>query len=463
MRTPRVGPRGVLALMACVTVLNVMDRQLVAVLIEPIKRDLGVSDVAMGLLTGTSFALLHVAASIPIAVWADRGVRRSIIALGLGVWSGLTVLTGFARNFGEMFVIRVGVGIGEATGGGPAQALLSDAFPPERRATALSILIMGGPVGSMVAFAAGGWLSDTLGWRAAFVIFGAPGLVLAVLIRLLVREPKRGAFDVLSSSATASSLPSTDDAADSDSDAAAHVVVDADPGAAGPRVELEPVPFVEAARFLLSVPSIRNTALACGLNAVGIYSILIWAVPYLSRVHGFSTAEAGIRLAIASALFTAFGTLAGGPIADRLAARDPSWLVRMPAITSALVFPFGVAFALVPSGDLASLLLAPASFLAGAQFGPTYSAVQTLAPPQMRALAAAGVTVTNTILGLGLAPPLVGWLNDLGAASYGNDSIRYSLVLMMVSHLAAACLLLRSSKTLEQNLRARERFMAESP
>ncbi len=461
MRTPRVGPRGVLALMACVTVLNVMDRQLVAVLIEPIKRDLGVSDVAMGLLTGTSFALLHVAASIPIAVWADRGVRRSIIALGLGVWSGLTVLTGFARNFGEMFVIRVGVGIGEATGGGPAQALLSDAFPPERRATALSILVMGGPVGSMVAFAAGGWLSDTLGWRAAFVIFGAPGLVLAVLIRLLVREPKRGAFDVLSSSATASSLPLAGAAADSD--AAAHVVVDADPGAAGPRVELGPVPFVEAARFLLGVPSIRNTALACGLNAVGIYSILIWGVPYLSRVHGFTTAEAGIRLAIASALFTAFGTLAGGPIADRLAARDPSWLARMPAITSALVFPFGVAFALAPSGDLASLLLAPASFLAGVQFGPTYSAVQTLAPPQMRALAAAGVTVTNTILGLGLAPPLVGWLNDLGAASYGNDSIRYSLALMMVSHLAAAWLLVRSSKTLKQNLHARERYVTESP
>jgi MFS family permease len=448
--------------MSCVTVLNVMDRQLLAVLIDPIKRDLGVSDAAMGLLSGTSFALLHVAATIPIAVWADRGVRRSIIALGLGVWSGLTVLTGFARNFGEMFVIRVGVGIGEATGGGPAQSLLSDVFPPERRATALSILVMGGPLGSMVAFAAGGWLGDTLGWRAAFVIFGAPGLVLAVLIRLLVREPRRGAFDVLSSSATASSLPSTDEAADFDA-AAAQVVVDEDPGTAGPRVELAPVPFAEAARFLFGVPSIRNTALACGLNAVGIYSILIWGVPYLSRVHGFPTAEAGIRLAIASALFTALGTLAGGPIADRLAAWDPSWLARMPAITSALVFPFGVAFALAPSGDLASLLLAPASFLAGAQFGPTYSAVQTLAPPQMRALAAAGVTMMNTILGLGLAPPLVGWLNDLGAASYGNDSIRYSLALMMVSHLVASWLLLRSSKTLEQNLRERDRFVTESP
>jgi len=421
--------------MACVTVLNVMDRQLLAVLIEPIKRDLGVSDTAMGLLSGTS---------IPIAVWADRGVRRSIIALGLAVWSGLTVLTGFARNYGEIFVIRVGVGIGEATGGGPAQALLSDAFPPERRATALSVLVMGGPIGSMVAFAAGGWLSDTLGWRAAFMIFGAPGLVLALLIRLVVKEPKRGAFEAPAPSAT-------------------HPNTDSDVDAASPRDELGHVPFAVAARFLVGVPSIRYTALACGLNTIGIYSILIWAVPYLIRVHGFQTTEAGLRLAIASALFTAFGTLAGGPIADRLAARDPRWLAWMPAITSALVFPFGVAFALAPSGESASLLLAPASFLAGAQFGPTYSAVQTLAPPQMRALAASGVTAMNTILGLGLAPPLVGLLNDVGAASYGHESIRYSLALMMASHLAAAGLLLRSSKTIKQNLRARERFMTEAP
>jgi len=143
----------VLILMASTTVLNVMDRQLMAVLIDPIKRDLGVSDAAMGLLTGTSFVILHVGASIPIAIWADRGVRRSIIALGLGLWSGLTMLTGFARGFTEMFVIRVGVGIGEASGGGPAQSLLTDTFPPERRATALAVLVMGGPLGSMVAFA----------------------------------------------------------------------------------------------------------------------------------------------------------------------------------------------------------------------------------------------------------------------------------------------------------------------
>jgi MFS family permease len=418
--------------MACVSVLNVMDRQLLAVLIEPIKRELGVSDAAMGLLTGTSFALLHVGASIPIAVWADRGVRRSIIAIGLSLWSGLTVLTGYARSFGEIFAIRVGVGIGEASGGGPAQSLLADSFPAARRSTAMSVLVMGGPIGSMIAFALGGWLGETFGWRAAFVIFGAPGLLLALLIRFGVREPTRGA---------------TEASVETDS----------------PRAEpLAPVPFREASRFIFGVPSIRRFVIAAALNTVGIYTILVWSVPYLSRVHALDASAAGTRLAIASGLFTALGTLAGGPLADRLSARDGRWHAWLPAISSGLVFPFGVAFALAPDADWASALLAPASFLAGVQFGPIYGAVHTIAAPQMRALSGAFITSLNTLLGLGLAPPLVGLMNDLGAQRVGPESIRYSLAFMMIFHLFAAGLLLRASSTLRRDLRARERYLGDS-
>ena len=421
--------RYALALMAGVTVLNVMDRQLLAVLIDPIKRDLGASDAAMGLLTGTSFAILHVVATLPIAVWADRGVRRSIIALGLAVWSGLTLMTAFTRSYAEIFFIRVGVGIGEATGGSPAQSLLSDLFPPQRRATALSILVMGGPLGSMVAFAAGGWLADLYGWRTAFVCFGAPGLVLALLIRTTLREPKRGAFDTRAGAAAGA----TDEVGDS-------------------------VPFVKAVRFLISVPSIRGFVLASGLNTVGIYAVLVWSVPYMTRVHTLPTGEAGIRLAIASGLFTALGTLTAGPIADRLAMRDMRWLAWLPALTSALALPFGLGFAFASDGAWASGLLAPASFLVGMYFGPVFSAVQTLAAPQTRALAAALITTTNNILGLGVAPPLVGWLNDIGAASYGVEAIRYSLGAILFVHLGAAALLLRASATLIGDLDAKDRF-----
>lgn len=412
--------------MAGMTVLNVMDRQLLAVLIDPIKRDLGVSDAAMGLLTGTSFALLHTIATIPIAVWADRGVRRSIIAGGLAIWSALTVLTGLARSFGEIFAIRIGVGIGEATGAGPAQSLLSDYFPPERRATALAVFVMGGPLGSMIAFAAGGWLADLYGWRTAFFVFGAPGLLLALLVRFTLAEPARGALDAHR----------------------APVQAGGQDAASAPA----PLPFREALASLVSIPAIRHFVLASGLNTVGIYAILVWAVPYMTRVHGLSTGEAGVRLAVASGLFTALGTLACGPVADRLAGRDMRWLAWLPALTSALVFPFGLGFVSASSGDAASALLAPASFLAGTYFGPVFSGVQTLAAPRTRALAAALITATNTILGLGVAPPLVGWLNDLGAPAFGDAAIRYSLGLALVAHLLAAVALLRAAATLRANL-----------
>ena len=403
--------------MASMTVLNVMDRQLLAVLIEPIKHDLDVSDAAMGLLTGTSFALLHAGATLPIARWADRGVRRTIIAGGLALWSGLTILTGLARGFTEMFVIRVGVGIGEATGGAPAQSLLSDFFPRERRATALAVHVMGGPLGSMVAFAGGGWLAESFGWRTAFFIFGAPGLLLALLIRTTLREPKRGATESV------------------------------------PLPPSETLSLWRSLRFLWALPSFRHLVLACTFNSAGIYAVMIWAVPYLMRVHSMSNTEAGLRLAIGSALFTALGTFCAGPISDRLSVRDVRWLVWLPAITSAAVAPFAWGFALAPSASLATLFLAPASFLAETYFGPLYSALQSIAPPNMRALAPACATLGNTVLGLGLAPPLLGWLTDLWTPSLGADAIRYSLSVMLLVHFAAACHLLLAARTLREDLK----------
>lgn len=420
------GPNYVLALMTLFTVLNVMDRQLLSVLIDPIKTEFGVSDAAMGVLTGTSFALLHVLAGIPIAVWADRGVRRSIIALGLAVWSGFTLMTGFARSYGEIFAVRVGVGVGEATGAGPAQSLLTDTFPPARRTTALAILVMGGPLGSMIAFAGGGWLADAFGWRIAFLVFGAPGLLLAGLIRLTVREPVRGAFDGPPASQPRP-RPTTETA----------------------------VPFLRAVRFLATVPAIRSILLASGFHSVGMYAVLGWGVPYMTRVHGIATSEAGYRMAIASGLLTALGTYAGGALADRLTQRDPRWIVWQPSLASLLLVPFGVGFAFAPTATSATLLLAPASFLAGSCFGPIYSSVQTLSAPSTRALAGTGVVVVNTILGLGLAPPLVGWLNDVGTPTYGAEAIRYSLAAALAAHCVSALCLFLASRTLVGDFEAK--------
>jgi len=400
-------PGYVLVLMACVTALNVMDRQLLSVLIDPIKAEFGVSDRAMGLLTGTAFALLHGTAGIPIGIAADRGVRRSIIAGGLAVWSALTFLTGLARSYAEIFAIRVGVGIGEAAGGPPAQSLLADTFPPERRATALAVLAIGGPLGSILVFALGGWLADAYGWRAAFMAFGAPGLLLALLIRLTVAEPVRGALDA---------------------------------GRAG---EAD-VPVAAALRALFAEPAIRRVFAASALHSVGMYAVLGWSVPYLMRVHGLSLGAASGRLAVASGLLTALGTLAGGALADRLARRRFAWLVWQPALALLLAFPFAAGFAFAPSATVAMLCLAPVSILTGSCFGPFYSVVQTLAAPRMRALAAALVVTGNTLLGLGLAPPLIGWLNDALAPSRGPEAIRVSLLAALAAHLVAALCLVRA-------------------
>ena len=185
----------VLVLLFGVAVLNMLDRQILGMLVVPIKAEFGVSDTAIGLLTGPSFALFYALAGIPIARWADRGVRRSIIALGLLVWSGLTLASGSVQSFWQLVVARLGVGIGEAAGTPPSHALISDYFPPERRSFALAVFTIGASTGVALANLVGGWVGEAWGWRMVFVVAGVPGLVLAVLLRFTVREPPRGRFE----------------------------------------------------------------------------------------------------------------------------------------------------------------------------------------------------------------------------------------------------------------------------
>src|SRR5688572_22703355 len=187
--------RYVLALLFAVYVVNFIDRQILAILLEPIKADLGVTDTAMGFLTGIAFALFYTVAGIPIARLADRSVRRTVIAVGLAVWSGMTVLSGLARSFTQLALARIGVGIGEAACTPPAHSLLADYFPPERRGTALAVYGMGIHVGILFGFLVGGWMNELFGWRQALFVVGAPGLILAIVVRLTVREPVRGAAD----------------------------------------------------------------------------------------------------------------------------------------------------------------------------------------------------------------------------------------------------------------------------
>lgn len=408
-------PNVVLFVLSAVMMLNIIDRQMLAILIDPIKQELRLSDAAMGLLTGTSFALLHVLAMIPIASWADRRSRRDLIAWGLGLWSLLTVLTGLARSFGEIFAVRLGLGVGEATAVPASHSLVSDYFPLERRATALSMLVVAGPIGQTLAFAVGGWVNELFGWRAVFWVFGIPGLLLAFVVRGFIREPERGAAD----------------------------------GSAGAWSALS---VRQALAHLLGLRAYRQLALAAALAAVANYAILIWAAPLWMRLFEMGTGEVGTALAVATGPSTIAGVVVSGRLADRLAIRDVRWLVWIPAIACGVSLPLGIGFVMAPGLALATALLAATTFSGAMIIPPIFAAVQSVVWPNARAMASAWVSLLLTAFGLGIGPPLVGWAADLWTADHGDGAIRYALLVAMPCFGWAAGHLLWAARSLRQEI-----------
>jgi MFS family permease len=387
----------VLAVLFVVYVFNFIDRRLPAILLEDIKKDLGASDTVMGLLTGPAFVLFYTMAGVFIAVWADRGVRRSIIALGLAGWSAMTAISGLAQSVWHLTLCRFGVGLGEAACSPPAHSLISDYYPPSRRATALSVYSMGIYVGILLSYALGGLLGSALDWRWAFVIVGSPGLALALVVRFTVREPVRGEAEGRSDTGARASIR-------------------------------------EVFRFLWPLPSFRHLAIGSALNSFVSYALGIWLPAFLIRVHGMDKADVGGWLGLTFGLGGAAGVLLGGFLCDRLGARDPRWQLRVPAIATLLSFPFSVAVLLWPDRSTALALLAPAIVLHAVYLGPVFSITQGLAPLRMRALAASVLILVMNLIGYGAGPPAVGFLSDLldRHTSLGVESIRYALLATMV-------------------------------
>jgi len=403
----------VLCVLFLVAALNLIDRQLMGLLVEPIKAEFGVSDSSIGVLTGFSFAFFHAAAGIPIARWADVGVRRSIIAIGLALWSVLTVCSGFAQNFGQLAIARMGVGVGEAAGTPPSHSLISDYFPPERRAKALAIVSMGASAGLVVAFLLGGWLAETVGWRWTFIAFGAPGIVLAVIVRLTVAEPPRGRFD--------------------------------------PVQEYEPTSAIETLRFMLGLPAYRNVLAAAALHAFVSFSGIFWFPAFIARTQGLGIGEIGTILALTTPTFIALGTYLGGEIVNRNVGRDVRWYVWPSAVATAASAPFLLALLLTESvWGLA--LLAPMSLLMGLGLPGLHAATQVLAKPRMRAVSSAFNLITLSIVGSGLGTAMVGIATDLLSETYGPDAIRYSLLMGVVAAVWSGWHCFRSAATLEEDM-----------
>jgi MFS family permease len=412
--------RYVLGVCFALTALNVMDRQVLSVLVEPVKAEFGLSDSEMGLLTGTAFALSHALAMLPVARWADLGNRRDIIAGGIFIWSALTSLTGAAVAYWQIFVTRIGVGACETVGTGPAQSLLSDYFPPERRAGALSIHGAGGTVGAMAGFAIGGVLADTVGWRWTFVYFGAPGLLLAILMWMTVREPPRGAIEGL------------------DADEA--------PG------------IWETLRFLGGLRTFRQVVLAGSLNSIVSWSLLSWAAAAMQRAHGLDLAEVGPRLALSMTLPTAVGMIVAGFVCDRLGRGDPRSYLWVPAAASVVAVPFSLAFLLSGNADMAFLWIVPGAFCNGMWVGTYNAVVQSLAKPRMRASAGAiHVLVGSGLIGQGSGPLIAGILSDVLEPRYGIDSLRFALAAIVFCHIWGAVHSVVAARTYKQDMLAKTR------
>ena len=386
----------VVASLFAVSAFGQADRFLFGLMIEPIKAELGLSDTSMGLLAGFAFAVFYTVLGIPIARWADRGTRRSIIALGLFFWSLMTISCGLAQNLWQMALARVGVGVGEAAGAPPGHSLLMDYFPPERRARVIGLHAMGGSLGLIAALLIGGWVAEHYGWRTAFLAAGLPAL--ALLIRLTVREPVRGAFDP-------------------------------------PATRVEPASIREVFAFLLRLPSYWHLTLAGSLHSFAGIGAASWNAVFLMRVHGFGIAEAGATLALLNASFSMVAIGISGFIADALGRRDVRWYQWLPALGGILHVPPALAFLLYPDAAVAIWFLPVAAFFGGFWAGPTITMAVSLAKPQMRATASALLLLVMNLIGLGCGPSAVGIMNDALAPRFGDEAVRYSLLLIGVTSL----------------------------
>lgn len=371
---------------------NFIDRQILNILQTPIKEELGISDFALGLLTGTSFTLVYVFVGIFVARIADATSRKTVVTASLAIWSGFTALSGLAMNYWQLLTYRLGVAFGEAGGSPPSHAMLSDLYEEEKRGRALAIYSAGVYIGTMTGYVAGGWLSEEFHWRTAFFVVGLPGVLLAVLMWFTIREPVRGLS-----------------------------------GIRPPKAKLK---FTEAFSKLWSLKSFRYYSIATGAGTFVTYGVGNWMVPYLERSHGWERTEIGLTYGITAGIFGAAGTIGGGYLADRFGRTDRRWFLWVPMIGKLASGPFFIFGLLAPNGWLALTGYALGLICASIYLGPSIAITHHLVPASMRAMSSAVLFFILNAIGLGFGPMLVGILSDhfTATTTLNQDSLRWAMV-----------------------------------
>jgi len=405
--------RYVLALLVTVGVSGWVDRNVLAALLQSIKLDLALSDTELGLLGGVAFGVFYAAVGLPVAWLADRYERRSLIAAALGLWSAMTAACGLAGGFAGLFLARIGVGVGEAGGSPPSQSLVSDYFGPEHRARAFGILYLQIPLGFVVGYLSGGWLDGLVGWRMTFLIVGLPGLVLAALVRISLREPRRGQSE--GASGTATRAPS----------------------------------LLATIRHFLVDPPLRYLPLAGAVHGIGAFAAALWLPAYFIRAFGVTSATAGAWLAIAYGCGGAIGVLCGGLVADALVrvTRDARCYAWCCAGALAAALPCTTVVYLTNRPALAVAALVVATLLGHMFLGPVTALIQNLAGPRRRATAAAFYLFLVNLVSMGVGPVTVGFVSDRLGPTLGNDALRYALLATVtVTSVLASCLFLLAAR-----------------
>ena len=410
-------------LLCGVYTLSIMDRQLVAILVEPIRKEFALQDWHMGLLSGFAFAIFYTVLGVPLARLADRNNRVTIIGVSLLVWSAFTGLTGLARTFVHLLIARVGVAIGEAGCNPAAYSLIGDYFEARRRATALSIFHMGGYIGSFLGLLLGGWIGHTYGWRVAFLLVGLPGICVALLMKLTLRELPRGFSDPV-------------------------------------RVVAEPPPVGQVVRALLAKTSFRHLAFAAALHNFAVYGVGNWYAAFLMRSHGMNVAKAGTILAICTVIGGAAGTYFGGMLSDRLAARrhDSRYYLWVPALSLIIGFPLSQGVLLFEDTSIVIALLTPVVMCSAAYLAPSITATYGLVGIRERALASAVLLFIINLIGLGLGPLFAGLASDqlrqmflergLSEAEALGEGLRWSLRIVVAANLWSAAHYFIATRTL---------------
>ena len=412
----------VLALLTLGYVFNFVDRQVMTILIEPIKTEFGASDTQMGLLSGLAFALFYATLGIPVARLADRWSRRNVLAISMTTWSAVTALCATATGFWHLLLLRIGVGIGEAGGTPPSQSLLADYFPPEKRAFAQGILATAPNIGILVGLFGGALIAEAYGWRSVFLVFGIPGVLLAILIQLTVTEPPKVAVP------------------DEKSRASLFAVLN----------------------NIFRLPSFAHIMIGVGFTGIAGYGLGVWSPSFLVRVHDMTLVDAGLYLGLIGVFGGGLGTISSGLLADKLARKDRRWQLWLPAVGIFLALPTQLAFLLWPAehrllvGDIdlpfALVFMGLSAVFASFWIAPSYAAVQNLVPQCWRTQASALMLLAINLLGMGLGPLLVGVLSD-NFSQFGDDSVRYGLSIGVSLSLIGGFAYIRGSSLYERALR----------